>query len=90
MNEGTVKGMAMQPGRVIAGVVTRVINAGDARWGKIRLHGFSREVFFTFEDLIRPEEFEDLAPGQDVVFEEQPDRAQGMRATNLRLMRQAG
>jgi cold shock CspA family protein len=78
------------PSRVIAGVVTQLTNARDAKWGKVRLAGFMREIFFTAEDLINSEEFDRLTPGQPVEFEEQPDRAQGMRAVNLRPIQESG
>jgi cold shock CspA family protein len=74
------------PARIVAGVITRVTNAGDGKWGKVRHRGSSREVFFTSDDLVEPREFDKLAPGQQVEFQEQPDRAEGMRAVNLRLV----
>ncbi len=77
------------PSRIIAGAISRITNARDAKWGMIHPRGFSREVFFTSADLEHPEDFELLAPGHPVEFEEQPDRGQGMRAVNLKLVRQA-
>jgi len=65
---------------------TKLINTGGVRWGLVRLESGLREIFFNYSSLSDPSDFPRLAVADLVDFEEELERANGMRATRLRII----
>jgi hypothetical protein len=69
----------------MTGAISRLANTHGSSWGKIRLTGEPREVFFNAASMATAKAFWDLQIGEEVVFDEEVDRTNGMRAINVRL-----
>jgi cold shock CspA family protein len=67
------------------GSVTKLISSYGPIWGRIRPDGQAREVFFNRRTLIDPSEYDQLILGEEVEFEEEPDRANGTHAVRVRI-----
>ena len=68
-----------------AGKVSKLVTSHGSTWGRIRPDGEAREVFFNPETLVEPSEYAGIVLGQDVEFEEEPDRANGTHAVRVRI-----
>jgi cold shock CspA family protein len=68
------------------GVVSQLAATHGSTWGRIRLEGQNRDVFFNLQSLIEPDDFALLAVGQHVRFEQAVDRANGMRAVRMEIV----
>jgi cold shock CspA family protein len=66
-----------------AGRISKIVTSFGSKWGRVRAYGHSQELFFNPQSLGRPEEFDDLREGQEVEFDQEPDRANGSRAVRL-------
>lgn len=69
---------------MVAGTISRIVNSYGSRWGHVRPDREPRQVFFNAESLVEGVNFATLALGDAVEFEQEPDRANGMRAFKLR------
>jgi cold shock CspA family protein len=65
------------------GSITKVVTSFGSTWGRITPLGESSQVFFNLESFAEPANFEDLKEGQEVEFDQEPDRANGTRAVRL-------
>jgi cold shock CspA family protein len=65
------------------GSVARIVTSFGSEWGRIRPRDGAREVFFTPSSLRDPDEFHGLKVGEYVEFDEENDRINGTRATNV-------
>ena len=70
----------------MTGTVSRLVNTHGSSWGKIRPATSPREVFFSPSSMDDPGAFPHLSIGDRVEFEEEVDRANGMRAIDVRLV----
>jgi cold shock CspA family protein len=80
---------ALDAGRVKAmsqGTVSKVVRSFGASWGRIRPDGEPREVFFNASTFVDASDYEQLAVGQRVEYDEEPDRANGSRAIRVRFL----
>ncbi|HEY7466706.1 MAG TPA: hypothetical protein VIB47_08430 [Dehalococcoidia bacterium] len=69
------------------GVISRLSDMFGTKWGRIGVVGTTRECFFNRASLLTTEDFDDLAYGSEVEFDEQPDRTHGSRAVRLTIVR---
>ena len=60
------------------------------KWGRIGATGATHECFFNRASLLTPEDFDDLAYGSEVEFDEQPDGTHGSRVVRLTIVRAVG
>jgi cold shock CspA family protein len=72
------------------GVVSAILGGFSTKWGRINIRGSERECFFNRSSLLKPEDFEDLAYGREVEFDEEPDANLGSRAVRLTIVRAPG
>ena len=70
----------------MTGKVTKLVRSYGATWGRITPDGETREVFFNAATLIERSDYDALALGQAVEFDEEPDRANGSHAVRVRLL----
>ena len=70
---------------ITRGRVTKIVRSYGSTWGRITPDGESRQVFFNSESLFDAAEYSDLTLDQEVVYEEEPDRANGTRAVRVRI-----
>lgn len=75
---------------MIAGKITRLVTSYGSTWGRIKPDGEAREVFFNPETLADPSQYAGMLLGQDVEFDEEPDRANGTHAVRVRIKAPAG
>ena len=71
-----------------SGRVTKLVTSFGARWGRVRAdhvrsNADSLDTFFNSDSMVHPEDFATLREGQDVEFDEEPDRANGVHAVRL-------
>jgi len=69
---------------MIEGTVTKIVSSYGARWGHVRPDKEPRELFFNHDSLSEGLEFITLALGDRVEFSQEPDRANGLRAIEIR------
>lgn len=69
----------------MTGTISRLVNTHGSSWGKIRPANMPREVFFSAASMDDEHAFRHLSIGDEVVFEEEVDRANGMRAIHVRI-----
>jgi cold shock CspA family protein len=67
-----------------AGKVSHLVTSYGSMWGRIKPAGEDREVFFNPESLTNRADYPALALGQDVAYDEEPDRANGTHAIHVR------
>jgi cold shock CspA family protein len=72
------------------GVVSAILGGFGTKWGRINIKGSERECFFNRSSLLKAEDFEDLAYGREVEFDEEPDNNLGSRAVRLTIVRAPG
>jgi cold shock CspA family protein len=65
------------------GHVTRLVTSFGSQWGRVRPQGEERELFFNPGSFIRSADFAEVREGQEVSFDEESDRANGLRAVNM-------
>ena len=65
------------------GSIVKVVRSFGSEWGRIRPRDGAREIFFNVASLTDPESFAALRVGDYVNFDEENDRANGTRATNV-------
>jgi hypothetical protein len=68
----------------MTGEISRLANTHGSSWGKIRLSSAPREIFFNLQSMIEEKAFWTLEVGHPVEFEEELDRTNGTRATQVR------
>ena len=68
------------------GRISKLVATFGSTWGRIRPDGETREVFFNPETLIEPLDYARLVLGQEVEFDEEPDRANGTHAVHVRFL----
>jgi cold shock CspA family protein len=66
-----------------SGVIMKVVRSYGSEWGRF---GQGHECFFNRSSLVRPNEFDDLALGQEVKFVEEADRVNGTRAVRMSII----
>lgn len=66
------------------GTITRIVNTHGSSWGLARHDREPRHVFFNAASLVEQADFASLSVGDAIEFDEELDRANGMRAINLR------
>lgn len=72
------------------GVVSALMSGFSTKWGRINIKGTERECYFNRASVLTPEDFDDMAIGREVEFDEQPDRNLGSRAVRLTVVRALG
>lgn len=65
------------------GSISKIVSSYGAMWGRIRVEGESREVFFNAVALTEPASFSKLLVGQEVEYSELPDPVNGSRAGHI-------
>jgi hypothetical protein len=70
---------------LVAGTISRLVNSYGSKWGHVRPDREPRQVFFNADSLVEGVDFAALAVGDAVEFEQETDRANGMRAFKLRV-----
>jgi cold shock CspA family protein len=70
----------------LKGKISKLANLHGSTWGRIQPEGSGREIFFNVSSLDKNDDYHSLVVGQEVDFEEEPDRANGMHAFNVRLI----
>jgi hypothetical protein len=70
------------------GKVTKLVKGYGSTWGRVRANGqakdpLSKDVFFNVASLTDPEDFLRLSEGSAVLFEVQPERANGVIAIGM-------
>jgi cold shock CspA family protein len=68
-----------------AGTIIKLVTSYGSDWGRIQPEGEERGVFFNAETLVDPTLYADLVVGQEVEFDEEPDRANATHAVRVRL-----
>jgi cold shock CspA family protein len=68
------------------GVITKVVLSFGSAWGRARPFGAKHESFFNLESMLNGADFANLRVGQEVEFDEEPDKANGKRALRIRLV----
>jgi cold shock CspA family protein len=66
------------------GVVTKIVSSYGARWGEVRPDQEPRQLFFNHDSLSEGLEFTSLVLGDRVEFSQEQDRANGLRAIEMR------
>ncbi|HEX5368105.1 MAG TPA: hypothetical protein VFY10_01680 [Dehalococcoidia bacterium] len=66
-----------------SGVVTKVVRSFGSEWGRIRIAGSGADCFFNRGSLVHPTDFEALAIGQEVSFDDEADMVNGSRAAHM-------
>jgi cold shock CspA family protein len=66
------------------GKVSRLVSSFGSAWGLIKPDDGAKDVFFSPQALVDPSEYGQIRLGQDVQFDEEPDRANGTRAVRIR------
>ena len=72
------------------GVVTKVVRSVGSEWGRVRVAGTGTDCFFNRQSLRKQTDFEALAIGQEVKFDEQPDPINGATAARLSIVATRG
>lgn len=72
------------------GVISAILGGFSTKWGRINIKGSERECFFNRSSLLKAEDFEDLAYGREVEFDEESDPNLGTRAVRLTIVRAPG
>ena len=67
------------------GKIIKLVRSFGSTWGRIKPDGEAREVFFSAQTLADPLSYPDLSLGQDVSFDEEPDRANGTHAVQVKI-----
>jgi len=71
-------------GFMVAGTISKIVNSYGSMWGHVRPDREPRQVFFNVGSLIEGVDFSSLAVGDNVEFDEEVDRANGLRAIGMR------
>ena len=66
------------------GCVSKLVTSYGSTWGRIKPDGEERGVFFNPGALVDPSAYGALVLGEQVEFDEEPDRANGTHALNVR------
>ncbi len=74
---------------MIRGTVTKLVSTFGSQWGRIRVDGVERELFFNTQSLEEPSDFARLQIGQAVEFEAHADQVNGGHAENLTIVSDA-
>jgi hypothetical protein len=74
---------------LVAGTISRIVNSYGSKWGHVRPDREPRQVFFNVDSLGEGVDFTSLGLGDSVEFEQETDRANGMRAIHMRLIASA-
>jgi cold shock CspA family protein len=69
---------------VVSGTIVKIVNSYGSKWGHVRPEREPRQLFFNAESLVEGDDFAALAVGDLVEFNQEPDRANGLRATQMR------
>jgi cold shock CspA family protein len=69
------------------GVVTKLVTSFGSEWGRIRVARTGADCFFNRKSMLRAADFASLALGQEVKFNEEPDRVNGSRAERMTLVK---
>ena len=71
-------------GFVVTGSISRIVNSYGSKWGHVRPDREPRQVFFNADSLVEGIDFSSLALEDRVEFDEEADRANGLRAIRMR------
>jgi cold shock CspA family protein len=66
------------------GTVVKLVDTHGSTWGRVRADGSLSDLFFNRTSLVEGTIYENLHEGDSVEFDEQPDRANGTHADNMR------
>jgi len=72
------------------GSITKLVSSYGTKWGRITPDKEMREIFFDPRALDDPSIYEALFLGQQVDYEEEPERVNGSHATHVRTRLGAG
>ena len=65
------------------GTIVKLVRSYGSSWGRIQPRGSTREIFFNRASLPSDTDFAALTEGQDVDFDEEPDRGNGTHAIRI-------
>jgi cold shock CspA family protein len=68
-----------------AGKVTKLVTSYGSTWGRITPDREAGQLFFNPKSLVDAAVYPELKLGQDVDFDEEPDRANGTHAVRVRI-----
>lgn len=68
------------------GTVSKLVSSFGSTWGRIKVEGQEREIYFNASTLVAPSGYAGIGLGQAVEFDEEPDRANGTRAERVKLV----
>lgn len=69
---------------MVSGSIVKIVDTYGSQWGHVRPAREPRQLFFNAGSLGEGVDFSTLAVGDDVEFDQEPDRANGLRAIHMR------
>ena len=74
---------------MVSGSIVKIVDTYGSQWGHVRPAQEPRQLFFNADSLDEGVDFTTLAVGDSVEFDQEPDRANGLRAINMRRLQGA-
>ena len=69
---------------MVSGSIVKIVDTFGSQWGHVRPAREPRQLFFNVDSLVEGVDFSTLAVGDSVEFDQEPDRANGLRAIHMR------
>ena len=69
---------------MVSGSIVKIVDTYGSQWGHVRPAREPRQLFFNVDSLVEGVDFTTLAVGDSVEFDQEPDRANGLRAIHMR------
>ena len=69
---------------MVSGSIVKIVDTYGSQWGHVRPAREPRQLFFNVDSLVKGVDFTTLAVGDSVEFDQEPDRANGLRAIHMR------
>ena len=69
---------------MVSGSIVKIVDTFGSQWGQVRPSREPRQLFFNVDSLVEGVDFTTLAVGDNVEFDQEPDRANGLRAIHMR------
>ena len=74
---------------MVSGAIVKIVDTYGSQWGHVRPAREPRQLFFNVDSLVKGVDFTTLAVGDSVEFDQEPDRANGLRAVHMRRLESA-
>ena len=74
---------------MVSGSIVKIVDTYGSQWGHVRPAREPRQLFFNVDSLVEGVDFTTLAVGDSVEFDQEPDRANGLRAIHMRRLESA-